>query len=503
LDFFWAAAGLSQVVLACRELPQRPCAGSQGRLRGTRARARNASGYLVQSLPLVNHQTYTDLKCPVKAFAYFYTPMSIGDFILLLTSILLSAFFSGIEIAFISGNKLKLELEKSRKGFTGRILNTLTQSPSRFIATMLVGNNLALVVYGLIMGNWLTPLISKAYVNQFGPQGAELSSLVLQTIAATVLILFVGEYLPKAIFALQPNKMLSIFSRPTYVFYVVLKLPVILITGFSNLVVRKVLKIKTNQHSQGVDLADLNYYLRQLTEEAKDERAEVENEVFILQNALEFPSVKARECMIPRNEITAIEKSAEVEMLRKSFVESGHSKIVVYSERIDEVIGFVHSFDLFTSPQSINSILRPVFFVAETTPIKDIMTQFIQQHKSLAIVVDEYGGTAGLITLEDIIEELVGEIQDEHDKEVLTDKQLDEHTYLWAGRLEIDALNDKYNLDIPEHEDYETLAGFILFHHQEIPEQGDEIKIGAFRFLMTQVSERNIQEVRVRIVQED
>ena len=429
--------------------------------------------------------------------------MSIGDFILLLTSMLLSAFFSGIEIAFITGNKLKLELEKSRKGFTGRILNTLTQSPSRFIATMLVGNNLALVVYGLIMGNWLTPLISKAYVNQFGPQGAELSSLVLQTIAATVLILFVAEYLPKAIFALQPNKMLSIFSGPAYVFYVVLKLPVILITGFSNLVVRKVLKIKTNQHSQGVDLSDLNYYLRQLTEEAKDERAEVENEVFILQNALEFPSVKARECMIPRNEITAIEKSAEVEMLRKSFVESGHSKIVVYSERIDEVIGFVHSFDLFTSPQSINAILRPVFFVAETTPIKDIMTQFIQQHKSLAIVVDEYGGTAGLITLEDIIEELVGEIQDEHDKEVLTDKQLDEHTYLWAGRLEIDALNDKYNLDIPEHEDYETLAGFILFHHQEIPEQGDEIKIGVFRFLMTQVSERNIQEVRVRIVQED
>lgn len=429
--------------------------------------------------------------------------MSLGEFVLLLISILLSAFFSGIEIAYISGNKLKLELEKSGKGLTARMLNTLTQSPSRFIATVLVGNNLALVVYGLIMGNWLTPIMNQAYVQQFGTQGAELSSLILQTTAATVVILFLAEYLPKAIFALQPNKMLSVFSGPAYVFFVALKLPVVLITSFSNWVVRKVLKIKTNQQVQGVDLADLNYYLRQLTEEAKDEQAEVENEVFILQNALEFPTVKARECMIPRNEITAIEQSAEVEALQKSFIQSGHSKIVVYSENIDEVIGFAHSFDLFTKPKSLKSILRPVFFVAETTPIKDIMTQFIQQHKSLAIVVDEYGGTAGLITLEDIIEELVGEIQDEHDKEALTDKKLDSHTYLWAGRLEIDALNDKYNLDIPEHEDYETLAGFILFHHQEIPEEGDEIKIGPFRFLMTRVSERKIHEVRARIEQED
>jgi CBS domain containing-hemolysin-like protein len=429
--------------------------------------------------------------------------MSTGNFLLLLASILLSAFFSGIEIAYISGNKLKLELEKTRKGFTGRILNILTQSPSRFIATVLVGNNLALVVYGLIMGNWLTPLIQSTYIHLFGLQGAEVSSLILQTVAATILILFLAEYLPKAIFALQPNKMLSIFAGPAYVFFVVLKLPVGLIAGFSNLVVRHILNIKTNRKSQGVDLADLNYYLRQITEDAKDEQAEVENEVFILQNALEFPSVKARECMIPRNEITAIDQTAEIETLRKSFIASGHSKIVVYAESIDEVIGFAHSFDLFTSPISIKSILRPVFFVAETTPIKDIMTQFIQQHKSLAIVVDEYGGTAGLITLEDIIEELVGEIQDEHDKDALTDKQLDAHTYLWSGRLEIDALNDKYHLDIPEHEDYETLAGFILFHHQGIPEQGDEIKIGSFRFVMTRVSERKIQEVKVRIEQGD
>jgi CBS domain containing-hemolysin-like protein len=207
--------------------------------------------------------------------------------------------------------------------------------------------------------------------------------------------------------------------------------------------------------------------------------------------------------MIPRNEITAINSSSNIEELKNLFIKSGHSKIVVFSESIDEVIGFVHSFDLFVAPDSIRSILRPVFFVAETMPIKDIMTQFIQQHKSLAIVVDEYGGTSGLITLEDIIEELVGEIQDEHDKEALTDQQIDEHTFIWSGRLEIDAINNKYNLDIPEHEDYETLAGFILFHHQEIPEQGDEIRIGSFRFLMTRVSERKIQEVRVRIEQPD
>jgi len=432
-------------------------------------------------------------------FAYFYAMMSFADFVLLLTAVLLSAFFSGVEIAFITGNKLKLELEKNRKGLTAKMLSILTQNPSRFIATLLVGNNLALVVYGLIMGNWLTPIVNEAYVSKFGPQGAELTSLIVQTSIATILILFFAEYLPKAVFALRPNKMLTIFSGPAYAFYVVLKLPVVIITGFSNWVVRSVLKIKTDNQSQGVDLADLNYYLRQLTEDAKEEQAKVENEVLILQNALEFPSVKAKECMIPRNEITAIEQLADIETLRKSFIESGHSKIVVYSDSIDEVIGFAHSFDLFTSPPSIKAILRPVFFVAETTPIKDIMTQFIQQHKSLAIVVDEYGGTAGLITLEDIIEELVGEIQDEHDKDALTDRQLDETTFLWSGRLEIDTLNSKYNLNIPEHEDYETLAGFILYHLQGIPEQGEEIKIDSFHFLMTRVSERKIQEVKARI----
>jgi CBS domain containing-hemolysin-like protein len=429
--------------------------------------------------------------------------MSFSDFLLLISAILLSAFFSGIEIAYISVNKLKLELEKNRKGVRARMLHTLTQSPSRFIATVLVGNNLALVIYSLIMGEWLTPLIKTAYIGQFGSQGADVASLILQTIAATILILFVAEYLPKAFFSLQPNKMLSVFSGPSFVFFQVLKLPVSLISGFSNWVVRKVLNIKTNSASQGVDLADLNYYLRSITEEAKDDKVEVDNEVLILQNALEFPSVKARECMIPRNEITAINSTSNIDELKNLFIQSGHSKIVVFSESIDEVIGFVHSFDLFVAPDSIRSILRPVFFVAETMPIKDIMTQFIQQHKSLAIVVDEYGGTSGLITLEDIIEELVGEIQDEHDKEALTDLQIDEHTFIWSGRLEIDALNSKYNLDIPEQEDYETLAGFILFHHQEIPEQGDEIRIGAFRFLMTRVSERKIQEVRVRIEQPD
>lgn len=433
---------------------------------------------------------------------YLPAVLTYVDIFILLFSIALSAFFSGVEIAYVSGNKLKLELDKIHDSLQGRLLGRVTKSPSRFIGTMLIGNNISLVLYGLIMAKWLEPLLEQGLSGYFGAS-VQLPVLIAQTLISTLLILFLAEYVPKSVFSLNPNAMLKSMAVPMALFYYLLHLPVTFTVAVSRFILKYILRVETEEEAVSLEKTDLGYYLRQITEEAREEQAEVEHEVKILKNALDFPSVKARECMVPRTELAALEVEDPLEELRRLFISTGHSKIMIYKEGIDEIIGFVHSFDLFRKPQSIREILLPVLIVPETMLVKDIMTLFIQQHRSVAVVVDEYGGTAGILTLEDIIEEIFGEIEDEHDKEALVDVQLGEGLFRLSGRLEVDYLNDKYELGIPDSEEYETLAGFVLHHHQDLPQQGEEIHAAGFAMRMLRVSNTRIDEVELRVIDQD
>jgi putative hemolysin len=415
-------------------------------------------------------------------------------------TLVFSAFASGSEIAFISSNKLRIELDRKQGSLSAKIISGFVKSPSRFIATMLVTNNVALVIYGIIFSeNILTRDLLKSVLPHQVSTYAGI--LIIQTLVSTLIILVAAEFIPKAIFRLNPNGILNALAIPILIVYYLLYPVVFVVLGISKFVMSKIFRIEFVEEKPLFGRIDLDFYIRDLT--SKNSQAEEMNtEIRIFQNALDFTEVKVRECMIPRKEIVAISVDESVQDLVNLFIETKLSKILVYRESIDNIIGFVHSSEMFKQPKDITSILLPISIVPEVMSANELLTLFTNQHKSIALVVDEFGGTSGMVTIEDVIEEIFGEIQDEHDDPDQVEKKVNENEFIFSGRLEIDEINKKYDLRIPTHDTYETLAGFIFHHHENIPEQNEEIIIPPFTITVLQVKENRIEQVRLKIERE-
>lgn len=409
-------------------------------------------------------------------------------FVLIILTLLFSAFFSGMEIAFVSSNKLKLELDKKSNSFTSRIISIFTKEESRFIINMLIGNNIALVIYGLLMAELLEENL------QFLASSTFLIFL-LQTIISTLIILVFAEFIPKAIFRINSNNILKFFALPLLLTYMMLYPFNLLMMILSKWVLKGLFKVDIEEGQRFFDRVDLDAYLSMLKTE-EDDNIEVE----MLQNALELPSIKARECMIPRTEIVAVEIDAPIAMLKDKFIESKLSKILIFKNDIDNVIGYVHSLDLFRKPKTIKSILMPIPIVTEAMVASELLELLIKKQRAVAVVVDEYGGTSGMVTVEDVTEEIVGEIEDEHDAETLIDKKIDEKTFLFSARTEVDTINKKHNLNLPTSEEYETLAGLLLHFHEDIPDIEAMVKIDKFNFVVKEVNDRSIQLIQIHII---
>ncbi|MBY0487333.1 MAG: hemolysin family protein [Flavobacteriaceae bacterium] len=416
------------------------------------------------------------------------------EILVIILCLLLCAFFAGMEIAYISSNKIYLEIEKKQDTFLSRILTKITEKPSKFIATMLVGNNISLVVYGFFMGDLLT-----RWINSFGYQLSELSNLLLQTVLSTLLVLITSEFLPKVFFQIYSNSLMKFFAVPSYIFYVVFNYISTFIIWISDFVLKKFFKTEGDYVPSFFSKVELGNYINEQMSSVEDHE-EVDSEIQIFQNALEFSGVKARDIMTPRTELVAVDIYDSVSELKELFVTTGYSKILVYQNSLDDIIGYVHSFELFKKPRSIKSIMIPVEFVPETIFIKDGLNLLTKKRKSVAVVLDEYGGTAGIMTVEDIIEELFGEIEDEHDSiEEQIEKQLDERTYIFSARLDVEYLNHEYKLNIPENDSYGTLGGFIVNTSKEIPLKGDQIIIDNFLFVIEEATNKKIEVVKMII----
>ncbi len=413
-----------------------------------------------------------------------------GSFGIIVITILACAFFAGMEIAFLTSNKLRIALESKRGNINARIFSYFSKRPSRFISAMLVGNNISLVVFGIYMGEALRPLIER-FVH---PQAAV---LVLETLFSTVIILVTAEFLPKNLFRINPNLTLNVFAVPVFILYWVLFPIVIFAITISNVLLRIFFGLKVSEGKVSFGRIDLHHYVRESTEKVSEKI--LEHEVRIFQNALDFSNVKARDCMVPRTEVVAMDVNGNVDDLKSKFIETRLSKILIYRETVDNIIGYVHSHELFRNPPDIMSILLPVMIVPESMAANETLTLFIQQRKGIAVVVDEFGGTSGMLTMEDVIEEIFGEIEDEHDKEELVEKQISENEYIFSGRLEIDYLNDKYNFKFQRAPGYTTLAGYIIHYRQSIPVFNEIVRVSPYVFKIMSVSENRIEKVHVRV----
>ena len=411
-------------------------------------------------------------------------------------SILFSAFFSGSEIAFLASNKLKIELDNTQGSFSGRILSRFVQRPSRFIGTLLVGNNIALVVYGILMEEILAPGLL-----DFGLDKA--ASAFAVTIISTIVILFAGEYIPKTLFRINSNFLLRLFALPLRLIYILLWPLTIIMVGLSELIVKWIFKVDIGQQELVFGRIDLDNYVKEITESAEKSEEELDHEITIFQNALDFSKIKVRDCMVPRTEITALSLDDDVDKLRTEFINTGYSKILIYRDNIDNIIGYVNSVDLFQNPRSIKHLIVPVIIIPETISGRDVLELFTKQNKSIAVVVDEFGGTSGMVTIEDIIEEIFGEIEDEHDKEELLEEKIDDHNFHFSGRLEIDYINDQYKLDLPESEEYDTLAGLIIHLCEDIPELNEKFEYRSFQFKITDVTNVRIESVLIHLKPEE
>ena len=409
-----------------------------------------------------------------------------------------------MEIAFISANKIHIEIEKKQEGFLAKILTLLTEKPSKFIATMLIGNNIALVVYGLFMGEFLMEWFVSLSSSSSGFFNLILTdfSLITQTVISTLVILLTAEFLPKVLFQIYSNTLLKILALPAYIFYVIFGFLSWFIIKISDFILKTFLKTDGDEVQLSFSKIELGDYITEQME-AVEEEDEVDSEIQIFQNALEFTAVKAREVMIPRTEITAVELHETPKALTKLFTDTGYSKILIFKDTIDNIIGYVHSFELFNKPKTIKSILRPVELVPETMLIHDILNVLIKKHKSMAVVLDEYGGTSGIMTVEDIVEELFGEIEDEHDSTDLIEEQLTETSFKLSARLDVDYLNENYKFELPETDEYETLGGLIVNETGEIPEKDSEIVIANFRFTILEVSNTKIDMVMLEILEKE
>ena len=407
-----------------------------------------------------------------------------------ISTLLFSAFFSGVEIAFISANKLKLELDKNTGKFPANIITYFSKNESDFITTMLVGNNIALVVYGIVMTQILTPQITDYFNSDF-------SLLMVQTIITTLIVLVTAEFLPKAIFRIYPNQILRIFSIPIWLFFVLFRPVALLMLFLSKLVLKYLLGQKMEDGKQVFGKTDLDEYLSNVksAEGVEDSRVEVE----MLQNVLDLTDKKLRECMIPRTKLVAMDISSPINEIKNRFIATKLSKILIFKGNIDKVIGYIHSSDLFRNPQNVRSILLPIPFVPESMSVMQLLNQFIESNKGVALVVDEFGGTSGMLTIEDVTEEIVGEIVDEHDVEEITDKKLAKNKYQLFAGLDIELVNKKYNLTLPESDEYETIAGLILHHLAEIPQKNDVVELEEFQFTIIKVNDTAIQEVQLKV----
>ena len=417
--------------------------------------------------------------------------------LIIIISLLFSAFFSGTEIAYLQSNRLKIEIDRKQGILSAKILSFFARNESKFITMLLLGNNIALVVYGIFMGELIIRMIFPELVSILDNSiSDEIPSYVLltQTLISTIIILVTAEFLPKTIFRINPNRTLSILAFPLAIIYGILYVLTIFITFISNLIL-SLFGSKTVIGEVNFGTIDLDDYLRKSTRVQTDKEQDYEVQMF--HNALNFNKVKARDCLIPRTEIRAVNIEQSVEELKSEFVKSGYSKIMVFRDNIDNIIGYVHSFEMFNNPESITEILRPVGIVAESMPVNKLLSQFIKQKQGITIVVDEYGGTAGLITMEDVVEEIFGEIEDEHDSEDLIEEQHEESVYTFSGRQEIEYINNEYNLDLPESDEYETLAGLIVTIHENFPSEGDVIEIDDFNFEILESSNSKIEKIKI------
>lgn len=426
------------------------------------------------------------------------------ELIIIFLSILFSAFFSGMEIAFVSANKLHIELEKKRTGFLPKILSKITKKSSKFITTMLIGNNIALVVYSYFMGelllNWFQTFLPSNY--RFINYILNDLKLLTQTLISTLLILVTAEFLPKAIFRIYANETLKFFAVPAYVFFLLFHFITEFITAISNFLLRVLFRTKEDEQQTEFSKEELgNYITEQL--ETRTEQDDLDSEIQIFQNALEFHKVKAREIMVPRTEIIAVEMHEKVTNLKRMFIETGLSKILVYKNSLDDILGHVNAFELFKKPNSIKSILLPVEIVPESMIINDVLNLLMKKRKSMAVVVDEYGGTSGIITVEDIIEELFGEIEDEHDSQELLEEKINNRELNLSARLEISYLNEEYNLNIPKEDAYETLGGFIIYHTENIPEEKEILEIGKYHIKILKASATKIENIYLKILDKE
>jgi len=418
------------------------------------------------------------------------------DIVIIIVSLLLSAFFSGMEIAYVSSNKIHIEIEKKQEGILAKVLTKLTKKPSKFIATMLVGNNIALVVYGIFMGDLIIDHLYPAFA---GIESPPFDVILVQTIISTLVILITAEFLPKVFFQIYANSLLKIFAIPAYVFYMLFSFISSFIIWISDLVLKVFFKTDGDEVQLAFSKVELGDYISEQMEAANEED-DLDSEIQLFQNALEFAEVKAREVMIPRTEITAVEVEELPKGISKIFTETGYSKILVYKDTIDDIIGYVHSFDLFKKPANIKAVMMPVEYVPETMLISDVLELLTKKRKSIAVVLDEYGGTSGIMTVEDIVEELFGEIEDEHDSVALTEEQVSSNEFKFSARLEVDYINEEYKLNLPEGENYETLGGLIVSNIGEIPSKNEVVVVEDYQFTILEVSNTKIDLVSLKIL---
>ena len=413
-------------------------------------------------------------------------------FVYLLITMAISAFFSGMEIAFVSVDKLRYEMER-KPGLTSTVIDFFMRNPNNFISTMLVGNNIALVIYGIIMAQIIEDqLLAGIIPNEF-------LKVLVQTVISTLLILVTGEFLPKNLFKINPNLMLRICALPLFICYIVLFPVSKFASGLSYIFLRLLgLKINKEASDKAFGKVDLDYFIQSSIENADNEE-ELDTEVKFFQNALDFSNIKIRDCIVPRTEIVAVEKNTSLDDLKNLFVESGISKIMVYDGNIDNVVGYIHSSEMFRNPDDWRNNIKEVPIVPETMAAHKLMKLFMQQKKTIAVVVDEFGGTSGIVSLEDLVEEIFGDIEDEHDNTSYICKQLGEHEYVLSARLEIEKVNETFGLNLPESDDYLTVGGLILNRYQSFPKLHEIVTIGEFQFKIIKVSATKIELVRLKV----
>ena len=418
---------------------------------------------------------------------------AVPDLSLVFLTLVCSFFFSGMEIAFVSVNKLQVELDKKQGAFSARLLSGFLDRPSRFIGTLLLGNNIALVIYGITMAKLLEPVIGRFISSN------EMVVLMVQTLISTLIILVIAEFLPKTIFRVDPNRVLAVCAIPLKLIYWLLYPAMIFTIGLANLILRW-LKVDMAEEKVAFGRVDLDHYVDEIVEQARKKDVDVENEIQIFQNALDLSGVKVRECMVPRTEIVAMDINTPIEAIKERFIETGLSKILIFRGSMDNIIGYTRSFELFKRPQTVKNMMLPLLIVPETMPANEVLEMFIKKQRNIAVVVDEFGGTSGMLTIEDVVEEIFGEIEDEHDKETEIETQISENEFEFSARLEVDYLVEKYDLPLPQSDQYETLAGLIIHVAESIPKEGEVLEHDRLRFTISKVSENRIDVVRLFII---